>query len=168
VQFLFDYSTVINQIGSVCTQMLEQMQTEFYNSLSQFTEHGFVEAHAYKSRMEDAIVNYDAALNKIDEFSKKGKFDENKMIAVCLLYLSFLSSFPLFLLSSLSSLSSFSLPSLVSFFPLFPLFLHFLTTIQFEDELGSLKSTVVATTEDFQASMEHLDANKEFKFLRYK
>jgi hypothetical protein len=81
-QFLFDYSTVISQIGSVCTQMVEQIQTEFYSSLIQFTEFGFTEANAYKSKLEETSTNYDAALTKIDEMSKKGKLDESKMNSV--------------------------------------------------------------------------------------
>ena len=99
VQFLFDYSTVISQIGSVCTQMVEQIQSEFYSSLAQFTEHGFTEANAYKSKLEEASTNYDAALTKIDDMSKKGKLDGSKMNSVR----STFSSLLLFFLSPSSS-----------------------------------------------------------------
>jgi hypothetical protein len=64
--------------------MVEQIQTEFYSSLAQFTEHGFTEANAYKSKLEEAGASYDAALTKIDEMSKKGKLDESKMNSVLL------------------------------------------------------------------------------------
>ena len=33
--------------------------------------------------------------------------------------------------------------------------------------MNTLKASVTEATEDFQASMDHLDANKEVKFLKY-
>lgn len=45
--------------------------------------------------------------------------------------------------------------------------LIFFSFLQFEDDLNHLKKTVGTSTEDFQKAMVHLDANKDFKFLRY-